>query len=177
MSAPALALLMARGVLRAAAPWRVSIAALLVGTSAVSWCQQRFDPTRPDWRSAAQHIEHERSVHPGPAGIVYSQTLRRPEHIADDSPASVEGLVDLTAGPPENDETRWFFRERRTPASASVVDSTAGLHTVLYVGAPGEELDDLAEALSGQGFAAVGEHRFRGERHDRDHGSVVTFAR
>jgi mannosyltransferase len=177
MSTPALALLIALGVLRATPPWRVSIAALLVATSAVSWCQQRFDPTRPDWRSAAQHIEHERTVHPGPAGIVYSQTLRRPEHIADDSPGSVEGLVDLTAGPREDDQTRWFFRERRTPASASVVDSTAGLQTVLYVGAPGAELDDLAEALSAQGFAAVGEHRFRGERHDRDHGSVVTFAR
>ncbi|PYY49545.1 glycosyltransferase family 39 protein [Curtobacterium sp. MCBD17_023] len=177
MSAPALAMLIAHGVVRATPPWRAVTAVLLTVSCALSWCQQRFDPARPDWRSAARTIEHARDEWPGPAGVVYSETLRRPEHIADDSPGAVSGVRDLTIGPRESDGTGWFLHERRPVTS--VGDSTAGLRTVFYVGTPGDELDELARTLSEQGFAEVDEHRFRAERHDHDHdhGTVVTFAR
>ncbi|MDT0210774.1 glycosyltransferase family 39 protein [Curtobacterium sp. BRD11] len=174
MSLPALALLIALGLDRLRPLVRWAVAAVLVVACVVSWTTERFDAPRPDLRRAAQVIVAERSVRPGPAGIVYGPSVNRSEDIRHDRPEAVRGLRDLTLLPARQHGAGWFKDQRAQPDV--IPRRSDGLRTVFYVGMAGsEEEAEVRAALDESGFDEVSTRTFRGGRVGT--GVVTTFVR
>ncbi len=173
MSAPAVALLIVYGASSVRPLLRTLLVVTVVVGCATSWWQQRFEPARADWRSAAAAVERTRYDHPGRTAVVYGTTLRRPEHLADDSPAAVDGVTDLTALPTKRTGTGWFFVDR-SPIR-TVGPRAASFDTVIWVGDADAEERELVHALADQGFREVERQPFDAGQ-DED-GVVATFTR